>query len=112
MLATAACGGSKTYSTSSPTPASGGKSLFLSNCASCHNQDGSGGNKIGDVTSADLRWPMLGAMYNSDTSAVKRSILEGVDEKGEPLNAAMPRWKDKLTETQVDAIVQYMQTLK
>ncbi len=68
--------------------------------------------KIGAATSADLRQSALQPMYHNDVALLRRSILDGVDENGKPLDPAMPRWKGQLSDTQVDSIIAYLKTLK
>jgi len=89
-----------------------GKQLYQADCLSCHGAAGVGGKKIGNSTSADMRWSALGPMYGNDLGLVRRAILDGMNEDNEPLDAEMPRWKDKLSATQADAIIAYLQTLK
>ncbi len=112
-LITAACGGTtQTTPTPNPTAVAVGKQLYDTNCASCHGDNGAGGKKIGDATSADIRFGPLNDMYNGDWSLAKGAILDGKDEEGEDLDAAMPRWRGKLSNEDVDNIIQYLKTLK
>jgi mono/diheme cytochrome c family protein len=110
-----ACSNASTTSnppTPNATAIAEGQQLYLANCASCHGTDGAGGKNIEGATAADIRFAALNEMYNGDWSLAKRAILDGKDEEGENLAAAMPRWRGKLSESQVDDIVQYLQTLK
>lgn len=70
-----------------------GRTLYVSNCASCHGQDAQG--KIG---------PTLHALGDPDTK-VYRHIANGFKGK-------MPAYKDILTKDQIDTLVAYIQTLK
>lgn len=89
-----------------------GKTLFQSDCASCHGKNGAGGKHIGSAVSADLQAPGLEKTYHHKTSLIVRAILHGKDETGQPLNPVMPRWKGQLTKAQARDIVAYLKTLK
>jgi cytochrome c oxidase subunit 2 len=95
-----------------PAAIAAGKQLYQTYCASCHGANGAGGIKIGEATSADIRFTALNDMYSGDWSLAKRAILDGIDEEGEDLDAAMPRWRGQISDSDVSAIVQYLQTLK
>lgn len=88
-----------------------GKALFLSHCAVCHHDNGSGGVKLGTTVSADLRSPGLEDTYHHDDALILRAILEGKDEDGQPLEAPMPHWKGSLTKAQAEEILSYIKTL-
>jgi mono/diheme cytochrome c family protein len=94
-----------------PDPTAG-KALYQTNCASCHGADGAGGIKVGDATAPDIRWSGIGETFNNDAALVRRAILTGQDEEGKDVDAAMPRFKGKLTDAQADDIVAFLQTLK
>ena len=51
-------------------------------------------------------------MYHNDTTELTLAILDGKNEDGALLDAAMPQFSGKLSEDQVAAIVSYMLTLK
>lgn len=52
-------------------------------------------------------------MYGSEyASMATRAILDGMDEDGEELDPMMPRFRGKLSDSQVSALVNYLQTLK
>jgi mono/diheme cytochrome c family protein len=101
-------------STSTPTSTATatGQELYQANCAPCHGADGAGGKKIENATSADIRFAALNDGYNGNWTLVKRAILYGKDENNEDLDPAMPRWSSRLSDSDVNAIVQYLQTLK
>ena len=108
-------GAGATPSPATATPASAsaqGAALFGQYCAGCHKQDGSGGVPFGAATSEDLRQPSLGPMYHGDAALLTRAVLEGKDEDGGDLDAAMPRFKGQLSESDAKAIVAYLGTLK
>jgi mono/diheme cytochrome c family protein len=98
----------------SPAPdLTSGLALYQSNCASCHGADGAGGIAMAGTTSADLRQGALLPAFGADfSSLVSRAILDGKDEKGGDLDASMPRFRGKLSDSQVNAIVNYMVTLR
>ncbi len=89
-----------------------GKQLYDANCAACHGPDGEGGITVGSSTSANLRAPDLDQVYKSDDALIRRAILDGQDQDGEALDPAMPRWRGKLTDTQVNDIIAYLKTLR
>ena len=88
-----------------------GKALFLSHCAVCHKDNGSGGVKLGTAVSADLRSPGLETTYHNSDALILRAILEGKDEEGGPLDSPMPHWKGELTSQQAGEILTYIKTL-
>lgn len=88
-----------------------GQQLYGQYCAACHGPDARGGAKLGDATSADLRWQTLGPTYHNDTALVQRAILQGRDQDGQGLDDVMPRWQGKLTTAQVQDLIAYLQTL-
>lgn len=95
-----------------------GASLYQISCAACHGQDRAGitfdldGQKI---SAPSLAWADLSSTYSADPSRgtineqVAISITKGLDETGGDLNAMMPRWSD-LSQSQVDSLVQFLQT--
>jgi len=89
-----------------------GKTRYTASCASCHGEDAAGGKKIGDVIAADIREPALEEAFKGDNALIGRAILDGKDEEGNDLSPAMPRFKGKLTDQQVDDIIAYLKTLK
>ncbi|WP_199178520.1 c-type cytochrome [Acidimangrovimonas sediminis] len=95
----------------SPGGSASGKQLYIGDCSSCHRASGAGGLKIGEATSADLRAPALEVMYRHDDRLLLRAILSGVDEDGEALDQAMPRWQGTLSKQQANAIVSYLKQL-
>lgn len=108
-----------TFAAGSPAPAGAppaadaatGQQLYSQYCAACHGPDAKGGVKLGDATSADLRWQALGPTYHNDPALVQRAVLQGQDQDGQVLDDVMPRWQGKLTPAQVQDIVAYLQTL-
>ena len=95
-----------------------GASLFQLSCAACHGQDRAGitfdmdGQKI---SVPSLAYDELTGTYAADPSRgnvndqVALSITKGLDETGADLNAMMPRWSS-LSQTQVDSLIQFLQT--
>ncbi|MCL4543004.1 MAG: cytochrome c [Chloroflexi bacterium] len=105
---TARAAASRASATGSPAA---GKELYGTYCSTCHGPDAKGGIKLGDATSADIRWSAIGTRYHNDPALVSRAILQGLDEEGKPLDDVMPRWKGTLTTQQVGDLVAYLQTL-
>lgn len=95
-------------STARPDVETAGKELFEADCAACHGTNLKGGLKIGSATSADIRWSTLKTAYT--VPLLRRAILTGFDEKGQPLDSAMPRWQGKLSGKQVDQLIAYLKT--
>lgn len=91
--------------------AGSGHMLFMMHCAACHRADASGGVKLGDTTSADLRAPELETMYHENDELLTRAIMDGIDEDGATLDSVMPRWKGRLSQAQVDDIIAYLRTV-
>jgi len=89
-----------------------GKAAFLSHCSSCHGPEAAGGIKLGDVTSADLRWNHLGPVFHDDPSLVRRAILTGKGPDGKDLNPVMPHWQGQLSDADVNAIIAYLESTK
>jgi ABC-type branched-subunit amino acid transport system substrate-binding protein len=88
-------------------------------CAGCHGRDGRG-RPEGGVAPSDLTWDVLSRPYGVtrregrshpayDARSLKRAITLGVDAGGNPLQAAMPRYR--LDQAQAAALVAYIQTL-
>ncbi len=95
-----------------------GASLFQISCAECHGADVAGKTfekDNGKITTPSLHWSDLSQTYATDPSRgsvadqVALSIIKGQDETGSDLNAMMPRWSS-LSKSQVDSLVQYLQT--
>jgi mono/diheme cytochrome c family protein len=116
-----------TAAASAPTsaPSSGasseinGASLFELSCSPCHGQDAAGKNFEDDgnkISPPSLSWSDLSQMYSTDPSrgTVEQqfaiAVTKGLDESGDDLNTMMPRWSS-LTQTQVDSLAQYIQTI-
>ncbi len=102
---------SSALASGSAADATNGQALFQANCVSCHGANAAGGIKVGSATSADLRWAELGPTYHNNPSLVSRAILQGLDQDGQQLDTAMPRFSGQLSQSQADDIVAYLQTL-
>ena len=65
-------------------------------CGSCHGADGRGGTlrMMGGaaIQAPDVTYDALVQSGFTDAT-IRRAILNGLDESGEPLDAAMPRWQ-------------------
>ncbi len=89
-----------------------GKTLFLAHCSACHLASGAGGVHFGNAVSADLRAPGLETTYHNSDKLLLRAILDARDETDEPLDAPMPAWRGKLTQSEAQDIIAYLKTLK
>ena len=95
-----------------------GEQLYVAACAACHGADGAGKTFTKEnqkIETPSLKWADLTQTYSTDpsrgsvTDQVALSIVKGQDETGADLNAMMPRWSF-LSKSQVDSLVQYLQT--
>lgn len=80
-----------------------GERLFQINCAFCHGADGSGQNWIGKFMEPhprNLRDPTF--MRNATRGTLAHAIREGLP------NTSMPAWKSVLKETDIQAIISYI----
>lgn len=91
-----------------PRAVSEGKSLFLTNCSSCHGNQGEGDGPAAAGMSpppANLRWlmqrPIAGDSY----------LMWAISEGGRQLGTAMPAFKDALSESDRWKIVRFLRTL-
>ena len=107
VLAISSCSGS-----SQQASAADGKQVYDTNCSVCHGANGAGGIKIGDDTTPDIRAKVMEDMFENDNDLISNAILNGIDEDGEELEAGMPRFKDKLSDTDVANLIAYLKTLK
>jgi cytochrome c oxidase cbb3-type subunit 3 len=81
-----------------------GRILYEENCAFCHAADGTGRNWIGsflDPRPRDFTDPEFRLIR--DRAALEQRILIGIP------GSSMPSWRNVLDESQVDAIIAYMQ---
>jgi mono/diheme cytochrome c family protein len=88
-----------------------GAHLFENHCAVCHRSDGSGGIRLGALTSPDLRAPALEQTYHKSDALLRRAILDGKNEEGAPLDPVMPRWRGRLSRQEVDSIIAFLKAL-
>jgi cytochrome c oxidase subunit II len=81
-------------------------------CASCHGADGRGGTlrtMSGTAVKApDVTYDALVKSGFTDVT-IRRAILSGLDESGQPLDAAMPRWQ--MSAADLDATIAYLKEL-
>lgn len=76
--------------------------LFKSKCAMCHGADGSGDTPAGKSMKArDLR-----------SAEVQKQSAEDLEKTINNGKGKMPAYKGKLKETEIDALVKYIKTLK
>jgi len=88
-----------------------GKTLFLQNCAVCHQPDGSGTQnwKSRDAL-GNLPPPPLNGTAHSwhhDLETLARYIREG----GAPLGGTMPAFAHRFTEAEIESLLAYIQSL-
>ena len=90
-----------------------GRNVFVQNCASCHGPQAQGGLSFGSVRAANIRGSHLRALHTPYTQArLQRAIADGIDQNGKPLNAAMPRWKGILSDTEPQQVATYLWSLR
>jgi cytochrome c oxidase subunit II len=81
-------------------------------CASCHGADGRGGTlrtMSGTAIQApDVTYDALVKSGFTDAT-IRRAILDGLDESGQPLDAAMPRWQ--MSPVDLGATIAYLKAL-
>jgi len=78
-----------------------GKSIFTSNCAICHGPNGDGNSPIGKTLNVpDFRSAQAQKMTEAEVKAI---VTSGKNK--------MPAFKDKLTDTQIDQVVDYVRHL-
>lgn len=97
-----------------------GASLYQMSCSACHGADRSG-NTFEDegqqISVPALAWDDLSSTYSTDPSRgtveqqLTLAITKGQDEAGDQLEPMMPLWSS-LSQTQVDSLIQYLQTAK
>ena len=99
-----------------PPPAYEGRRLYVSYCLLCHGPDGKGDGPLAikmQISPADLTTTIRS---RSDTILTKiitgegRQTITGRD-RHNLLSEAMPEWKDVLDESQVKALIAYLQRL-
>jgi mono/diheme cytochrome c family protein len=81
-------------------------------CGSCHGQNGRGATikmMAGTAIEApDITYAALIKAGFTDTT-IRSAIRDGIDESGQPLKDAMPRWQ--MSETDLDATITYLKVL-
>jgi cytochrome c6 len=78
-----------------------GKNIFTSNCAICHGPNGDGNSPIGKTLNVpDFRSAQAQKMTEAEVKAI---VTSGKNK--------MPAFKDKLTDTQIDQVVDYVRHL-
>jgi mono/diheme cytochrome c family protein len=89
-------------------------------CADCHGSDAKGRSirvMMGQYDTPDIRWSTLSSAVDPegqpqtpfDEAGFARAVRDGVDPEGQTLKFPMPHWQ--LTDAQVQALIQYLQTL-
>ena len=77
----------------------GGK-IFAENCANCHGPEGKGGGKM---KAPDFTSPAVQAALSD--AVVRKTIEDG------KTGTAMPAWRGKLSETEINAVAAYVKSL-
>jgi cytochrome c oxidase subunit II len=111
-----------TDETGRPIPRSGGIGMMSTalGCADCHGRDGKGRTinmMMGRFTSLDIRWSVLTSPQDPEGKpqtpftevSFAHAVRDGIDPEGQRLKSPMPLWQ--LTDGEVRALVQYLQTL-
>ncbi len=117
LLLVAGLGGVGVVAAASHSPAGSaapdaGQSLFMQDCASCHGPQALGGLSFGSVHSADVRGAHLRALQPPYSEALlARAIANGVDQRGQTLDPAMPKWKGILSPEQTKLVAAYLWSL-
>ena len=102
------------------TPVERGKAVFEKyGCAACHGIGGVGGRKNWNGGLGNEVPPLLyvKAYYGSDVESLKQLIRNGrqpvprADAKRPNPSLYMPAWKDRISETDLDALVAYLFSL-
>ena len=92
-------------------------------CADCHGRDGRGGRHVMHMTAMDapdIRWSALTEAEHGDhgeevehppydEETFKRAVTQGLDPDGNPLDAAMPRWR--MSDQDLDDLIDYLESL-
>ena len=101
---------------SSIPPAFEGRRLFVSYCQLCHGPDGKGGGPL--ARSLHLAPADLTTTVRSRSDTILRKIISGEGrqtitgrDRHNVISAAMPAWKDVLTEPEIDALIAYLRFL-
>lgn len=95
-----------------PAVSQGSLMMGGNGCGSCHSANGRGG-KISmmsgvAIDAPDITYDALIKVGFTDAT-IGRAIREGVDESGEPLKDAMPRWQ--MSDADVAATIAYLKQL-
>jgi cytochrome c oxidase subunit 2 len=99
-----------------PTGIDAAKLIELKGCLACHSLDGSA--KIGPTLKGVLGKKEVVTVNGKeveiivDDAFIKKKILEPEKERVKGFPPIMPSQKDLLTEKEIDAITQYLRTLK
>lgn len=97
---------------STPNGSGGAPMMSGGGCASCHGTDGRG-STVRSVGGTTIKAPNItydALIEDGFTDAtIAAAIRDGVDEKGEQIDAAMPRWQ--MSEADVDATIAYLKVL-
>ncbi|MCX4026592.1 c-type cytochrome [Endozoicomonas sp. SM1973] len=96
------------YISSAPKTTPTGQKLFITRCSMCHGRYGEGNGRLAKV----IRNP---PPYNLTKSTANRDYLQQIITRGgAAMNRSkhMPPWGKELTETEINAIIQYLLILR
>lgn len=79
--------------------------LFLAKCASCHGQDGKGSAKMAKMLKVDV------SKLDLTCKTAVKATDEGLTKVTSEGLKKMPKFQDKLTAVQIEALVKYIRTL-
>ncbi len=80
-------------------PDAKGAKIFAENCASCHADDGTGGQEFGAPNLADAIW-----LYGGDRTAVTATVIKA-------RGGVMPHWEGRLSEDTIRQLALYVHSL-
>ncbi|HJT23868.1 MAG TPA: c-type cytochrome [bacterium] len=95
-----------TFALASGAGLSGGQKLFEAKCSQCHGKDAKGVVKMAKVLKVD---PAAVDLTSADASKLAAADMELVVTNGKK---KMPKFKGKLTEDQIKAVVEYAKSLQ
>lgn len=86
--------------------ASDGAAIYKSKCVACHGKDAAGSAMAPKLAGSEF--------MKGDMAAIKDSIKNGRfgdDKKYKNFPIAMPKWESILSDSDIDAVIEYLQSL-